>query len=80
MHQTGHHGEWQVQVSGQHPAPEEQVRPLGGGAFVGGASEGEAGVGGANLPYLLDNEPRLDVYSEYYQTCGVVSWVKYIKC
>ena len=26
LHQTGHHGERKVQMSGQHPAPQEQVR------------------------------------------------------
>ena len=26
MHTSGHHGEWTVQVSGQHSAPQEQVR------------------------------------------------------
>ena len=25
MHTSGHHGEWTVQVSGQYPAPQEQV-------------------------------------------------------
>lgn len=42
MHQTGNHGERQVQMPGQHPAPEEQVRaglsdPLLTGLVVGSA-------------------------------------------
>lgn len=28
MHQTGDHGERQVQVFGQHPAPQEQVEDV----------------------------------------------------